>query len=262
MSLEEALRAQEEQVDDLLKAANKYVGTLKTWKKSCQTGHIGNHAKGHDAGEEIAPALAAPAVEAAQDWTFDVRDYLESGEWRRELQATAGEKFEPARTGRGRNARLVARCDPRAAGTRRAANRQSELACRCVPSVVAAELKRLRDRAQSANSQEFLDGLLAAATRLNKELPPEPTRHLLEIPRHLRSVQHHAGLEKRQPARRVRAGHLRPAPLRHTRDAQRAQVRDRVPVRQCQRARRVQRDRRRWPRHPLLRHSFSLIDQL
>ena len=59
MSLEEALRVQEEQVDNLLKAANKYVGTLKSWKKACQTGHIGNLQKAMAQAKETATGESA-----------------------------------------------------------------------------------------------------------------------------------------------------------------------------------------------------------
>ena len=168
MSLEEALRAQEEQVDDLLKAANKYVGALKTWKKACQTGHVGNLQKAMTQSGEIAPALAAPAAEAASNWTFDVRDYLESGEWRRELQAAAGEKFSLRVLEEGEtlvSSPVVIRAQPGRGALQIGKVNWPLLR----PQVVAAELKRLRDRAQTANSQEFLDGLLAAATRLNKD---------------------------------------------------------------------------------------------
>jgi hypothetical protein len=170
VSLEEALRTQEEQVDDLLKAANKYVGALKTWKKACQTGHIGNLQKAMSQSREIAPALAAPAAEAASSWTFDVRDYLESGDWRQELQAAAGEKFSLRVLEEGET--LVSSPVVIRAQAGRGILQIGKVNWPLLrPQVVAAELKRLRDRALSANSQEFLDSLLAASTRLNKDTP-------------------------------------------------------------------------------------------
>ena len=65
MNLEESLQAQEAQVDTLLKSANKYVGTLKAWKKACAEGHLVNRQKQAAAAIEIAPSLASPAQEAA-----------------------------------------------------------------------------------------------------------------------------------------------------------------------------------------------------
>lgn len=166
MNLEEALRTQEERADDLLKAANRYVGALKTWKKSCQNGHVGNLQKAIAQAREMAPAFGPSADEAAQSWTFDVRDYLENGGWRRDVQA-AGDKL---------GLRVMEEGDTLLSSpvvVRAQAGRQSLLIGKAGwpllrPNVVALELKRLRDRAQSANSQEFLDGLLAAALQLNK----------------------------------------------------------------------------------------------
>ena len=166
MNLEEALRGQEERADDLLKAANRYIGALKTWKKSCQNGHVGNLQKAIAQARDLAPALGPAADEAAQAWTFDAREYLESGEWRRDVQA-AGDKLGLRVMEEGDtllSSPVVIRAQPA---------RQSLFIGKVGwpllrPHIVALELKRLRDRAQSANSQEFLDGLLAAALQLNK----------------------------------------------------------------------------------------------
>ena len=167
MTLEEELRAQETQVDDLLKAANRYMGTLKAWKKACQVGHIGNMQKAMTQASEMAPALTAPAQSAAQNWTFDTRGYLESEEWRAELQTTAAERFGLRILEEGET--LVS--SPvviRASGARGVLQIGKVNWPAIRPQVVAAELKRLRDRAQSANSQEFLDSLLFAAQRLDE----------------------------------------------------------------------------------------------
>ncbi len=167
MTLEEELRAQEAQVDDLLKAANRYVGTLKTWKKACQIGHVGNMQKAMTQAGELAPSLTAPTQAAAQNWTFDARTYLESEEWRRELQATASDKFGLRVLEEGET--LVS--SPvviRASGARGVLQIGKVNWPALRPQIVAAELKRLRDRAQSANSQEFLDSLLSVAQRLDK----------------------------------------------------------------------------------------------
>ena len=262
MSLEEALRAQEEQVDDLLKAANKYVGALKTWKKACQTGHIGNLQKAMVQSREIAPALAAPAADAASNWTFDVRDYLESGDWRRELQAAAGEKFSLRVLEEGET--LVSSPVVIRAQAGRGILQIGKASWPLLrPQVVAAELKRLRDRAQSANSQEFLDGLLAAAMRLNKdavtgETPPQIFSRFRDI-YDLFSIT--PGWKKENPpaafGQAIYALHR--SDIRVTRSGRKLEIE--YPSGKRKRERRVQRHCRRWPRHPLLRHSFQVKEQ-
>ena len=171
MSLEEELRVQEEQVDGLLKAANKYVGTLKTWKKACQTGHIGNLQKAMAQAKETVPTLTAPVGETAQNWTFDLRDYLESGEWRLELQDTAAEKFG-LRVLEDNETLISSPVVIRAQAGRGILQIGKVNWPMLRPAVVAAELKRLRDRAQNANSQEFLEALFAATTHISQETSP------------------------------------------------------------------------------------------
>ena len=165
MNLDEALTAQEKQVDELLKAANKYTGTLKAWKKACQVGHVGNLQKAGTLADELAATLAAPASEAHNAWDFDVRAYLESDAWWQELQAVAAE----------RGLRILDENDTVVSSpvVIRAMPGRGALAIgkvswpRLRPQVVVAELKRLRDRASSSNSQEFVESLFAAVNRLH-----------------------------------------------------------------------------------------------
>ena len=171
MSLEEALKEQEIQVDGLLKSANKYVGALKAWKKACQIGHIGNLQKAAAQSEELVGGLPIPTAEVKSAWTFDVRSYLEGEEWRKDIQDVAQAKF---------NLRIVEENEtlissPVVVRSQPGSNRLvlGKVAWPTLqPAVVAAELKRLRDRAAGANSQEFLDGLYAAAQHLTKEANP------------------------------------------------------------------------------------------
>ena len=165
MTLEDALQTQEEQVDDLLKSAAKYTAALKNWKKACQIGHLGNRQKAAALASELAPALASPVSEAAEAWQFDARAYLENGAWREEL-AAAAEKQGLRALEDGDNlvsSPLVIRAVPsRSALTLGKVNWSA-----IRPQVVAAELKRLRERASSGNSQEFADSLFAVASRLS-----------------------------------------------------------------------------------------------
>lgn len=171
MTLEEELRAQEAQVDDLLKAANRYVGTLKTWKKACQIGHVGNMQKAMTQAGELAPALTAPTQAAAQNWTFDTQAYLAGDDWRRELQTVAGEKFG-LRVLEDGDTLVSSPVVIRAYGGRGILQIGKVNWPAIRPQIVAQELKRLRDRAQAANSQEFLDSLLSAAQYIDKSEQP------------------------------------------------------------------------------------------
>lgn len=164
MNLEEALQEQEGSVDTLIKSATKYLSTLKAWKKACQSGHIGNLQKAAVQATEQVEALVAPTSETKSAWTFDVRDYLESEAWRKELQTVAGEKYSlrvPEEADTLISSPIVIRSRP---GT-------NSLLLGKVnwpmlrPSVAAAELKRLRDRTGAANSQEFVDSLCAVFDR-------------------------------------------------------------------------------------------------
>src|SRR5437868_5711772 len=93
MPIEAALREHEERVDTLIKAGTKYLGALKSWKKSCQTGHVGNRQKAAATAEDLVQQLQDPTKDAAASWEFDVRSYLDSEEWRKELQAVCSEDF-------------------------------------------------------------------------------------------------------------------------------------------------------------------------
>src|SRR5579872_5847746 len=157
LNLVQSLQEHEERVDALLKTANRYVGALKAWKKACQTGHMANRQKAAAQAEEMAPALAAPTAETAASWDFDVRAYLDSDEWRCELEA-ATEKQALRVLEDGDNlisSPVIVRAQPG-----RGMLRIGKINWPTIhPKVTAAELKRLRDRASAANSQEFLESL-------------------------------------------------------------------------------------------------------
>lgn len=170
VNLEKTLQEQEQQVDALLKAASRYVASLKAWKKACQSGHLTNRQKAAAAAQEMAPELAAPTRQVAESWDFDTRAYLEEEHWRKELQAAA-EKHGLRVFEEGDNlvsSPVVVRAQPG----------RGSLALGKVnwpmihPQVAAAELRRLRDRTSSANSQEFADCLFAACQRLSQEANP------------------------------------------------------------------------------------------
>jgi len=181
MSLEEALQQQEERVDALLKGATRYVSTLKGWKKACQQGHISNMQKAASSASELASGLPEATSESSGAWDFDVRAYLEGDSWRRELQETAAERF---------GLRILEDDESLISSpvTVRAQPGRGALALGKVswplirPRVVAAELRRLRDRTAAANSQDFLESLLNAAIYLSsKENPVAKFRDIYDL---------------------------------------------------------------------------------
>lgn len=167
MALEDALQEHEETVDKLLKSANKYVSSLKSWKKACAVGHIGNLNKFASQSQELVKDLPNDTANTKSTWLFDVKSYLESDEWRQELSEIASSKYGlrtiqddstlisspvSVRSQPGRNVLLL--------------GRNGWPAIR--PHVVAEELKRLRDKTANANSQEFLESVYNACVYLSK----------------------------------------------------------------------------------------------
>lgn len=171
MKLDSALQEHEEQVDTLLKAATKYVGALKAWKKACQIGHIGNLQKAATTAGELSRTLPGTTAETKSAWSFDVQDYLETDAWRKELQATAAERFS-LRTLEDEETLISSPITVRALPARGllALGKVNWPALR--PKVVAAELKRLRDRTAGANSQEFIESLFGACVQLSSKSDP------------------------------------------------------------------------------------------
>jgi hypothetical protein len=168
LALEEALQDHEEKVDSLLRAANRYIGALKAWKKACQAGHLGNLNKAAAQAEELIGALPGTTAETKSAWTFDARAYLDSDDWRKELQAVAAERFS-LRTLEDDETLISSPITVRAFPGRGSLvlGKVNWPALR--PKVVAAELKRLRDRTAAANSQEFAESLYGACQHLNKD---------------------------------------------------------------------------------------------
>jgi len=171
LNLDRALQEHEEQVDALLKSANKYVGALKAWKKACQIGHIGNLQKAAMQAGDLSALLPETTSETKSAWDFDIRDYLETDAWLKELQAAAAEHFS-LRTLEDDETLISSPITVRAQPARStlALGKVNWPAIR--PKVVAAELKRLRDRTAGANSQEFAESLYGACVHLSSQNDP------------------------------------------------------------------------------------------
>jgi hypothetical protein len=166
LALEETLQEHEERVETLLKSANKYVGVLKSWKKACQVGHIGNLQKMSGQAEELSRMLPESTGEVKGSWDFDLAAYLESSAWREELSEVAAQKYS-LRTLEDGNNLIASPITVRAQAARGTLQLGKVNWPNIRPRIVAEELKRLRDKTANANSQEFLESLFAAAQYLS-----------------------------------------------------------------------------------------------
>src|SRR5580658_5961027 len=64
---------------------------MSAWKKACRSGNVASLQKSSASAAELAKLLPEPTAEVAGTWNFDVRSYLESDDWREELQAACAE---------------------------------------------------------------------------------------------------------------------------------------------------------------------------
>lgn len=171
MSLEAALQEQEEKVNDLLKAATKYVGALKGWQKACQIGHIANMQKAAAQAEELCSGLPETTSTTRNAWEYDVRGYLASDAWIQEIQSLLLSRHNlQSLIDDG-----VLISSPVAVSS--APHRNTLLLGKINlptirPTGVAAELKRLRDRTENANPQDFVESLFRACVYLSSKEDP------------------------------------------------------------------------------------------
>ncbi len=168
MALEEALQEHDEQITALIKAAGRYAGSLKAWKKACQTGHIGNMQKAAAQAAELSKALPGATAETQDSWRFDTRAYLETGDWRREMQAIAAEKFS-LRTIEDDDTLISSPVTVRAQPGRGTLTLGKVNWPAIRPTVVAEELRKLRDKAGAANNTEFAESLFGAWQHLSSQ---------------------------------------------------------------------------------------------
>lgn len=165
MRLEDALRTHEDAVDNLLRKAQKYAGTLKSWKKACQNGNVNDLQKQIECAQSQAREVSELTQVAASTWQFDIVGYLDSSAWQEELQETAAEKYKLqvlTELNMVLSAPVSVKAQPQR--TRLLIGKVGWSNLR--PSVVASELKRLRERAFESASQDLLDSLYHACKYL------------------------------------------------------------------------------------------------
>jgi hypothetical protein len=172
--LEAALDSHAAAVAALVKQASSLRSALQRWEKASKQGHIADRQKYADQAGALLPQLLEAAREVAAQWCFDVPEYLHSGAWRAEVIETAAKNHDLQiieELGTLLSSPVVIRALPA----------QNSLAFGKIrwpmikPSVVAAELKRLRDRAAGHNVDELLEALCAAYDHL------KPGRHVVKF---------------------------------------------------------------------------------
>lgn len=166
-SLEDALQVHEARVDELKSVCKRLTAAVGAWKKACTEGDVGARQRAQVKVEEILPVALVRSQEAAESWDFDGRAYLESGRWREDVRLAAeslgikaiidGETLI--------SSPVLVRSQPSSSRLRIGKKTWSKLH----PRVVAAELKRLRDKKSVSGPQDFLECLYLAWQDLIKD---------------------------------------------------------------------------------------------
>jgi hypothetical protein len=116
---------------------------------------------------ELAATLEEPTSDASDSWDFDVRSYLESARWRKEVQSVAADRHD-LRTMEDGDLLISSPVIVRAQPARNSIQIGKVNWPNIHPQLVAAELKRLRDRTAAANSQDFLEALYRTCLRTTR----------------------------------------------------------------------------------------------
>jgi hypothetical protein len=169
--LEEALANHDKALDPVIKQSGQLSASLKAWKKATLEGNLGERQKQADRAIQIARALQDPLNAARESWEFDSATYLGSGAWRAELMDTANHAgyrvFEEGESIVASPVIVVS--EPARSALRIGRARWPKLR----PSVVVAELKRLRERSEKGlGVQDLLDRLYEAVSRLDQNPRP------------------------------------------------------------------------------------------
>lgn len=166
VSLEAALTRHEDAVRSAGKAVDGLRKVIKAWEKAAANGHMANRRKAAEATARLISELQSSLDSAQESWNLDVSSYLQSGGWRREVVEAARSRYglrvlDEQATGQLISSPVTAQAQPAREVLR--IGKQTWPAIR--PSVVATELKRLRDRLSAAGAQELAERLHDACRR-------------------------------------------------------------------------------------------------
>jgi hypothetical protein len=168
MKLEEALQKHEDDVDNLLREAKKYAGTLKSWKKACQNGNVNDLQKLIERAQNQAQEVSGLTQQTASTWQFDIASYLDGSEWQMELQEIAEREYD-LRVIQELNMVLSAPVSVKAQPQKKRLLIGKTIWTNLRPSVVAKELKRLREQTLESASRDLLESFYSACQRLHAQ---------------------------------------------------------------------------------------------
>ena len=164
----QSLVEQERRVDELVKAAAKLNTTLKNWKKACTDGNAANLQKHGLEAADLTARLNVTVPGTVSAWQFDVRSYLDSGEWRTDLMAACAAQglrvleedtviVSPP---------VLVRAQPAALRLQIGKDNWPSLS----PRLTAARLKKLNEKsASAAQLQQFLNAVYDAASKISSQ---------------------------------------------------------------------------------------------
>lgn len=172
-SLERALERHQVAVQTAASAAKRLIAAVKSWDKACSSGHMANRRRAAEAAQQILDELQSTVNAAASSWDFDIGSYLDRGLWRREVIQAAQQDHELRVLDDEATGQLISTpVTIQLARARECLRIGGQTWPEIRPSVVAAELKRRRDKVGDASAQELAERLFAACRREQQDDRP------------------------------------------------------------------------------------------
>lgn len=159
-TLEEALQAAERDADAALKALGAAVKAAKKAKAAAQVGQIRDLQQALDAAVELVAEAAGAVDDLRGGWGFDVGEWFASGEYTKELLASAAEAGVQAFEADERILCYPAIVQVSPGDTTVLVDKQKDRRIR--PSVVVAHLAALQERPPKFKAEPFIETLAAA----------------------------------------------------------------------------------------------------
>ncbi len=167
MGLEEALNSQEQSIIDTIKLSKKYTAALAKWKKACSEGRVVDMVKISSIASSLIKELTEATLNTEEQWQFDLGSYLDGEMWIDEVREYASDR-NSLRTLVVNGELLSSPITVHSAPARGCLLLGKTSWFKLRPTLVAAELKRLRDKTENAKSQDFMESLQLAWKYLSK----------------------------------------------------------------------------------------------
>lgn len=158
-SLEEALDSVERDAESLIKALGAVLKAAKKAKSAAAAGQVRDLEQAMDAAASLAEQASAAAGDLRRGWSFDVGEWFESGEYAKELLASAAEAGVKAFESDERILSYPVVVQVSAADATVVVDKVKDRRIR--PSVVVKHLGALQQRPPKFKPQAFIDSLAA-----------------------------------------------------------------------------------------------------